>query len=285
MWCCCKPSSQWHHGPIWKQWYTRWKATDNIFIQVKESLDVWNELPFLYIKIRLYRTNSIFNVLDLLYSNRLPAPCFPTKFPVPLDYFTSYVSEHETVRGLSKRQRILWFFLKYPRCNSPPLFPAFIWIRNNWVGASQSNTHQPIKTSLCETTEDLYRPMHGANWDVEQTTSLTMFSHKFPYTMFSFKVPYTLFSTRLPGSTLRLSHRHQIGCSHMSLWRHKAGWHVISNVGKHRLPTPWHNLFDWDKVAEINWDRKDTIHQLIQTFLSEQSQMQSFNFAKMTFPF
>ena len=219
--------------------------------------------PFLYIKIRLYWLKKL--TIQCLRSpvfQQVPCTMLPNKVPY-------------TIRLFHILYRRAWDWI----------FPAFIWIRNNWVGTSQSNTHQPIKTSLCETTKDLYRPMHGANWDVEQTTRITKFPHKFPYTMFSFKVLYTLFSTRLPGSTLRLSHRHQIGCSHMSLWRHKAGWHVISNVGKHRLSTPWHNLFDWDKMAEINWDRKDTIHQMIQALLSQQWQMQSFNFTKMTFAF
>ena len=39
-----------------------------------------------------------------------------------------------------------------------------------WVGASQSDAHQPIRTSVSETKEAVYRPMRGASWDEEQTT-------------------------------------------------------------------------------------------------------------------
>ena len=38
-----------------------------------------------------------------------------------------------------------------------------------WVGASQSDAHQPIRTSVSETKEAVYRPMRGASWDEEQT--------------------------------------------------------------------------------------------------------------------
>ena len=40
-----------------------------------------------------------------------------------------------------------------------------------WVGVSQSDAHQPIKTSVSETKEALYRPMRGASWDEEQTSN------------------------------------------------------------------------------------------------------------------
>ena len=40
-----------------------------------------------------------------------------------------------------------------------------------WVGASQSDAHQPIRTSVSETKEAVYRPMRGASWDEEQTSS------------------------------------------------------------------------------------------------------------------
>ena len=39
-----------------------------------------------------------------------------------------------------------------------------------WVGASQSDARQPIRTSVSETKEVVYRPMRGASWDEEQTT-------------------------------------------------------------------------------------------------------------------
>ena len=38
-----------------------------------------------------------------------------------------------------------------------------------WVGASQSDAHQPIRTSVSESKEAVYRPMRGASWDEEQT--------------------------------------------------------------------------------------------------------------------
>ena len=38
-----------------------------------------------------------------------------------------------------------------------------------WVGASQLDARQPIRTSLSETKEAVYRPMRGASWDEEQT--------------------------------------------------------------------------------------------------------------------
>ena len=47
------------------------------------------------------------------------------------------------------------------------VFPVFIWIRNNWIGVSQSDARQPIRTSASETTKAVYRPMRGANWDEE----------------------------------------------------------------------------------------------------------------------
>ena len=41
-----------------------------------------------------------------------------------------------------------------------------------WVGASQSDAHQPIRTSVNETKEAVYRPMRGASWDEEQTSKI-----------------------------------------------------------------------------------------------------------------
>ena len=49
------------------------------------------------------------------------------------------------------------------------VFPVFIWIRNNRIGASQLGARQPIRTSVSETKEAVYRPMHGASRGVEQT--------------------------------------------------------------------------------------------------------------------
>ena len=49
------------------------------------------------------------------------------------------------------------------------VFPVVIWIRKNWVSASHSDAHQPIRMSVSETKEAVYRPMHGASWSVEQT--------------------------------------------------------------------------------------------------------------------
>ena len=49
------------------------------------------------------------------------------------------------------------------------VFPVFIWIRNNRIGASQSGARQPIRTSVSETKEAVYRPMRGASRCVEQT--------------------------------------------------------------------------------------------------------------------
>ena len=43
-----------------------------------------------------------------------------------------------------------------------------------WVGASQSDVCQPIRTSVSETKEAMYRPMHGASWDEEQTSGSRM---------------------------------------------------------------------------------------------------------------
>ena len=43
-----------------------------------------------------------------------------------------------------------------------------------WVGASQSDAHQPIRTSVSETKEAVYRPMRGASWDEEQTNFLSI---------------------------------------------------------------------------------------------------------------
>ena len=52
-------------------------------------------------------------------------------------------------------------------------YSLFIWIRNNWIGASQSDACQPISASFSETTEAVYRPMHvtsrgwgGGGWGV-----------------------------------------------------------------------------------------------------------------------
>ena len=42
--------------------------------------------------------------------------------------------------------------------------------RNDWVDASQSDPRQPITTLASETTEAVYRPMHGAIRNVGQTT-------------------------------------------------------------------------------------------------------------------
>ena len=53
------------------------------------------------------------------------------------------------------------------------VFPMFIWICNNWVGASQSDIHQPIRMSASVTKEAVYRPMRGANRGGEQTRDLT----------------------------------------------------------------------------------------------------------------
>ena len=41
-----------------------------------------------------------------------------------------------------------------------------------WVGASQSDTRQPIRTSVSETKEAVYRPIGGASWDEEQTNPI-----------------------------------------------------------------------------------------------------------------
>ena len=49
------------------------------------------------------------------------------------------------------------------------VFPVLIWIRNNWVGASQSHARQPIRTSVSESKEAVYKPMRGASRGVEQT--------------------------------------------------------------------------------------------------------------------
>ena len=38
-----------------------------------------------------------------------------------------------------------------------------------WVDASQLDARQPIRTSVSETKEAVYRPMRGASWDEEQT--------------------------------------------------------------------------------------------------------------------
>ena len=46
---------------------------------------------------------------------------------------------------------------------SPCLF-GYVTI---WVGASQSDARQPIRTSVSETKEAVYRPMRGASWDVD----------------------------------------------------------------------------------------------------------------------
>ena len=72
-----------------------------------------------------------------------------------IDCLTSDVSEHRTVRGLWKNREFP-VFLKYPQCSSPRrgnafslrhvgdarhvgdgrVYPVFIWIRHNWIGAS-----------------------------------------------------------------------------------------------------------------------------------------------------
>ena len=49
------------------------------------------------------------------------------------------------------------------------VFPMFIWICNNWIGASQSDARQPIRASFSETTEAVYSSMRGASRGVEQT--------------------------------------------------------------------------------------------------------------------
>ena len=38
-----------------------------------------------------------------------------------------------------------------------------------WVGASQLDARQPIRTPVSETKEAAYRPIGGASWDEEQT--------------------------------------------------------------------------------------------------------------------
>ena len=72
-----------------------------------------------------------------------------------IDCLTSHVSEYRTVRGLWKNREFP-AFLKYPQCSSPRrenafslrhvgdahhvgdgrVYPVFIWIRHNWIGAS-----------------------------------------------------------------------------------------------------------------------------------------------------
>ena len=48
----------------------------------------------------------------------------------------------------------------------PPCLFGYVTM---WVGVSQSDAHQPIRTSVSETKEAVYRPMRGASWDEEQT--------------------------------------------------------------------------------------------------------------------
>ena len=45
-----------------------------------------------------------------------------------------------------------------------------------WVDASQSDARQPIKTSISETKEAVYRPMRRASWDEEQTRATMIFA-------------------------------------------------------------------------------------------------------------
>ena len=45
------------------------------------------------------------------------------------------------------------------------VFPVFIWICHNWVDTSQSDAHEPIRTSFRET----IMTIRGASWNVEQT--------------------------------------------------------------------------------------------------------------------
>ena len=54
------------------------------------------------------------------------------------------------------------------------VFDVFIWICNNWVGASQLDARQPIRTYFNETTTAVYRPMRRASRDVEQTIQLSI---------------------------------------------------------------------------------------------------------------
>ena len=112
-----------------------------------------------------------------------------------LHCFTSHVGEHRTVRGLWKRQGIPCF-CKIPTVQQSPekempfvlrhigdgrhvgdgtVFPVFFWIRNNWIGESQSDPRQPIRASFSETTEAVYRLMRGASRGLEQTRDILCF--------------------------------------------------------------------------------------------------------------
>ena len=54
-----------------------------------------------------------------------------------------------------------------------------------WVGASQLDARQPIRTSVSENKEAVYGPIGGASWDEEQTIMIPRHVISTPYCHFS----------------------------------------------------------------------------------------------------
>ena len=102
-----------------------------------------------------------------------------------------------------------------------------------WVGAS----HQPIRTSVSETKEAVYRPMRGASWDENRLTSpwftrSCMKTHEWTFAKVGATVHDNIFEVLIAGSlsylyswlpiALFYMHRgtsHIGSCWHVFLWR------------------------------------------------------------------